>query len=191
MPPPRTRELARKPASAAARRRHDRRLVLVVRLAARHHVAPRQPAMQVHVRASARTEGPEHVLRGLPADGAELRRARRGRAGGRVGWIHARHISRHAGPSSRRAARSTGFRRRQEKAPRERFARGFVFRGPRVPVQLTATGASASISVTTSMTTGRSASIALASAVAKSDGFSTRMPSAPISCATRAKLTCV
>src|SRR5690349_9335945 len=53
----------------------------------------------------------------------------------------------------------------------------------------TATGAKASISVTTSMTTGRSAASACAKAAGKADACSTRMPSAPISFAIVAKST--
>src|SRR5262249_31882782 len=52
--------------------------------------------------------------------------------------------------------------------------------------QLTASGASASMSVTTSMIAGRPAVSARAMAGAMSAGFSTRIPTAPISSAMRA-----
>src|SRR5262249_43512988 len=55
--------------------------------------------------------------------------------------------------------------------------------------QLTAGGASASMSVTTSMIAGRPAVSARPRAGPISAGFSTRIPTAPISSAMRAKLT--
>ena len=55
------------------------------------------------------------------------------------------------------------------------------------PCQATAVGASASMSVTTSITTGRLAASARCNAGAMSLARSTRMPSAPMSSASRAK----
>src|SRR5205814_5771953 len=59
----------------------------------------------------------------------------------------------------------------------------------RLAAHVTAAGAIASMSVTTSITAGRFAANACASAGAKSAGFSTRIPSAPMSSAILAKLT--
>ena len=93
----------------------------------------------------------------------------------------------------RTAHRADGIRRAANSWLAQRFllpVRGepeFAARLTIVIVYVTAVGASASMSVATSITAGRLAASARASAGAMSAGFSTRMPSAPMSSASRAK----